>query len=263
MNIALDNLILKCEVGSRVHGLSIGSDDKDEMGVCIEPPEYIIGLKKFEQYVYRTAEERQGHNPSSDQRRAGRTPRSEPGDLDLVVYSLRKYCRLAVAGNPSLLVLLYATPIVGTVIGNKLQSLAPAFASKSAGRKFLGYLRAQKQRLLGERGQMRVTRTELIEKYGYDTKYAMQAVRLGFQGIEYLIKGQIDLPMSGSERELCLDIRRGNQSFEAVIATIKNLEAYLEYEIDVSRLPDQADHNTINQFLVQAYQECWSYKNEA
>ena len=42
--IALDHLILRTTVGSVVHGLSNpGTDDRDELGVCIEPPEYLRG----------------------------------------------------------------------------------------------------------------------------------------------------------------------------------------------------------------------------
>jgi predicted nucleotidyltransferase len=71
--------ILRAEVGSTLHGIAIGvQDDRDEMGVCVEPPEFVLGLRRFEQVVHRTQPE---------------GVRSEPGDLDLVIYSLRKYCR--------------------------------------------------------------------------------------------------------------------------------------------------------------------------
>ena len=111
-HVAEPNLILRATVGSTAHGLHLaGTDDRDEMGVCIEPPEYVIGLDRFEQWIYRTAEERAQHNPDADQRRSGSTPPSRAGDLDLVVYSLRKYARLAAAGNPTVLLLLYAEPL--------------------------------------------------------------------------------------------------------------------------------------------------------
>jgi hypothetical protein len=51
--------ILRCQVGSGVHGTAIeGHDDRDEMGICTEPPEYVIGLRRFEQYIYRTQADR-------------------------------------------------------------------------------------------------------------------------------------------------------------------------------------------------------------
>ena len=56
--IAEDGLILRTTVGSIVHGLSNpGTDDRDEMGVCIEPPEYLLGFQRFEHFVYRTQPE--------------------------------------------------------------------------------------------------------------------------------------------------------------------------------------------------------------
>jgi hypothetical protein len=56
--VAERGLILRGLVGSTVHGLSNpGTDDRDEMGVCIEPPEYVIGLRGFEHDVSRTQPE--------------------------------------------------------------------------------------------------------------------------------------------------------------------------------------------------------------
>ncbi len=47
--IAEQGTILRAVVGSRLHGLAIdGQDDRDEMGICIEPPDYVVGLKRFE-----------------------------------------------------------------------------------------------------------------------------------------------------------------------------------------------------------------------
>jgi hypothetical protein len=47
--VAEGGCILRSVVGSTVHGLSNpGTDDRDEMGVCVEPPEYVIGLRRFD-----------------------------------------------------------------------------------------------------------------------------------------------------------------------------------------------------------------------
>src|SRR3954466_11784747 len=127
--IAEGGCILRAVVGSTVHGLSNpGTDDRDEMGVCIEPPEYVVGLRAFEHWVYRTQPE---GVPSG------------PGDLDLTIYGLRKYCRLAMKGSPTVLLLLFIDGehvMVRTPLGAELQALAPAFVSRRAGRAFLGYL---------------------------------------------------------------------------------------------------------------------------
>jgi predicted nucleotidyltransferase len=126
--IAEDGCVLRALVGSSVHGLSNpGTDDRDEMGVCIEPPEYVIGLREFEHFIYRTQAEGQ---PSG------------PGDLDLTIYGLRKWCRLALRGSPTVLLLLFVRGgdvLQRTPIGQELQRLAPAFVSRRTGESFLGY----------------------------------------------------------------------------------------------------------------------------
>lgn len=154
--IAAQGTILRTQVGSGVHGIAIaGQDDRDEMGVCIEPPEYVVGLRRFEQYEYRTQpmHVRSGH-----------------GDLDLVIYGLRKWARLALAGNPTVLLLLF-TPTKDIVhvtdAGRELRENAAMFLSRAAAPKFIGYLRSQRDRLLGLKAQ-RTNRPELVEKYGWD-----------------------------------------------------------------------------------------------
>nr|WP_281497135.1 nucleotidyltransferase domain-containing protein [Ornithinimicrobium sp. F0845] len=40
-------MILRVQVGSGVHGTSIsGQDDRDEMGICLEPAEFVTGLAR-------------------------------------------------------------------------------------------------------------------------------------------------------------------------------------------------------------------------
>lgn len=47
--IANRNLILLSQVGSGLHGVTVdGQDDRDEMGLCIEPPSCVIGM--YQQY---------------------------------------------------------------------------------------------------------------------------------------------------------------------------------------------------------------------
>ena len=140
------------------------------MGVCVEPPEYVAGLRPFEHWVFRTQPEGVA---------------SGPGDLDLTIYGLRKYCRLALKGSPTVLLLLFIAGehvLERNPLGAELQALAPAFVSRRAGRAFLGYVDAQRRGLLGER---HATRTrELSGEHGYDTKYAMHALRIAHQGRE-------------------------------------------------------------------------------
>jgi hypothetical protein len=45
--IAENGMILRVQVGSGVHGTSVaGQDDRDEMGLCLEPPQFVTGLAR-------------------------------------------------------------------------------------------------------------------------------------------------------------------------------------------------------------------------
>jgi len=250
--------ILRTTVGSTIHGLHHGGqDDRDEMAVYVEPPEFILGLARargirgglygFEHYVERTQPE---------------GVRSGPGDLDLVAYSLRKYVRLVLKGHPTILLPLYAPRdfvMVETELGSELRALRPKLLSRLAGRGYLGYLHGQKERLLGSRGQKRVNRPELVEAHGYDTKYAMHAARLGYQGLELLQTGELTLPMQEPERSRVMAIRTGARTFEQAIAEIEQVEARLVEALERSPLPERPDRAAVDAFLVDAYRRAWGW----
>ena len=249
--------ILRGTVGSTLHGLHHGGqDDRDEMAIFIEPPEFLVGLRlarsgeswrQFEHYVERTQPE---------------GARSGPGDLDLVAYSLRKWLRLALSGNPTVMLLLFSpadTLIVSTDRGTALRELAPAIVSRQAGPRFVGYMRAQKERLIGTRGRYRVNRPELIEAHGFDTKYAMHVTRLGLQGIELLTTGRLTLPMPEPQRSNVMAIRRGEVPFEEAFAEIEEIERRLHAAVEESPLQDQPDHKRVDEFLIDSYREAWGW----
>lgn len=272
--IAEQGTILVREVGSSVHGTNLeGVDDLDLMGVCLQPADYLLGLQHFEQFIYRTARERAKWEEPSDQRKSGQEPPSEPGDTDLVIYSVQKYLRLALGGNPSILVLLYSPKRHREFEIHPYESdwdewaesfigLADKLASKQAGVKFLGYLRAQKERMLGTRGQMRVTRQELLDVYGYDTKYAMQALRLGYQGIEFMNEGKLTLPLHPSIAEELKQVRIGAWHFSHIISWIDELEEQLKRAIDNTTLPRHPDHKAVDKWLVKTHLEFFQWRQE-
>lgn len=271
--------ILRAVVGSTAHGLNLpSSDDRDEMGICVESLENVIGFSPFEQHIYRTAAEREGKQDAP----------SKPGDLDLTIYSLRKYLNLALQGNPSVLLLLFVKPnncVVCTSLGSQLQELAPHIISKHCGKRFAGYMTAQRMRLLStalvesgkpkdgyewikdlagdfnwpleKRGQKDVHRPELEEKYGYDTKYAMHILRLGYQGIELMTTGKLTLPMEGDIREHLMNVRQGKVALREVLIEAGKIEQELEKLIRTSSLPDTPSYDVVERWMVDTYWQYW------
>jgi hypothetical protein len=230
-----------------VHGTAVAqTDDRDEMGICIEPPEKVVGLHHFETMVWRT-------QPDG--------VRSGPGDLDLTIHSLRKFSRLAAKGNPSILLPLYvpSSAFIGKPhgLGHKLRDARSMFLSKCIGKGFLGYLIAQKERLAGERGQKRVKREELVEQYGFDTKYAGHIIRLAHQGIEMMTTGHLSLPMKHEHSKEIIDVRTGKYNLQQVMTRVGELEHDLRDALDNDLLPPQPDEAAIDRFVVDAYLMTW------
>ena len=246
-----ETTFLRGVIGSTIHGLALdGTDDRDEMGVCLEDIEFVAGLGHFEQYIYRTAKERTGKDDAP----------SQAGDLDLVVYSLRKFVRLALDGNPTILNLLFVPPsrlVCCDARGSALQAMAPSIVSRRAAGRFLGYLQAQRQRLLGERGQKRIHRPELEAAHGYDTKYAMHMLRLGVQGVELLRTGRIMLPIAEPERTWLMQVRRGEIDLQACLTRCGELERELLDLKETSPLPSKPDYHAVERWVVTLYLEHW------
>lgn len=259
-SIADAGTILRTEIGSGVHGTSVsGYDDRDEMGICIEPPIVLFGLKRFEQYEYHTAWERPG----------GLRERSGHGDLDETVYSLRKWLRLAMNGNPSVLVPLFApqeSVVKEDAFGANLRSsqAVERIVSKIAGKRFAGYLHAQRRSMLSHDhpGKGRdVTRPELIAKYGFDTKFAGHMLRLGFQGVELMRTGSIRLPMRPDQRETVMAIRRGKYTMETCLSMAEDLEYELNELIkpgSASPLPEEPSYRWADGWLASTYLTAWA-----
>lgn len=245
--IALSNEILRGVVGSTVHGTAVeGQDDRDEMGIFVEPAECVCGLWTCDHYIFRD-------KPTG--------VRSEPGDLDLTMYSLRKFCHLAAKGNPSVLLLLWLpTYLNRRASGNLLLSMRDAFVSKEAGARFLGYLISQKKALKGERSK-KVQRPELVERYGFDTKFAMHALRLGYQGIEYLTERRITLPIPEPQITTLRELRAGEIPYDEAVRLIEDAEAKLISVMETSDLRDEAKYGVINDYLVKMHLSHWKGGN--
>lgn len=262
--VAERGLILRTQVGSGVHGTSItGQDDRDEMGICLEPPEFVTGLARvphgvsgegpsvaFEQYERHTVWDKPG----------GLANRSGAGDLDVVVYSARKWARLALAGNPTVLLVLFVPDedvVYCNEIGAELVDNAHRFVSKLAAQRFLGYLQAQKAAMTGEVGS-HTNRPELVATHGYDTKYAMHALRLGYQGVELLTTGRITLPVPQPQRQYLRSIRRGEVDLDEVVHAVTAAETKLTRLKEDSRLAHEPDRQWVDKWLHRSHLKYWN-----
>lgn len=239
-----DRAILRIEVGSTAHGTGLpGHEDQDEIVIYIEGPETVFGPQ---------------HSPRG---KAVRTQPvgvpSGPEDTDRTEHTLRHFLYLAAAGNPSIMMCFWAPVIEADWLGEQLRGLAPNFVGRHLIPKYRGYMKAQLDRLLGNRGgrhgQMRKDETGA----GFDTKYAMHAARLGAQGIELLDTGRLELPIANPTGDFLRSIRRGEVPLEEVVAYIERADAMLEAFESQEDIPAGPNRERIAEWSYAAHLIAW------
>lgn len=243
--IADANRIIKIVNGSRLYGTFTTDSDYDYIGVFVEPPEYVFSDRKIETAPL--------HNRGSQEKTA-------PGDQDGQQYSLRHFLKLALDGNPSILTAFFAGPEFweeSDAAGELLMSFAPDVVSMQAAPRFKGYLKNQLDRLTGVRTGHIPNRPELVEKYGYDTKYAMSVARLALQGIEFFETGRIESPMCASDIKYLQNMRHGLFSYDQCVDDIQKLEMRLYAAIAEDNLPDEPNYERIYCASQEIHQLKW------
>jgi uncharacterized protein len=229
--------------GSELHGAKVGkTDDTDLYGIYIEAPEHALGLEPREHFVWSTA---------GDERRNG------PDDVDVTLYSLRKWAGMAAKGNATALHFLFAEPReIDPSAWKKIQANAHLFLARTSAKQFLGFARDQFKRLTGEKGRgKKGQRPEYIGKYGYDTKAAMHGLRLLYEGLELMKEERITLPRP--EKELLIRVRTGAWRLERVLAEAQRLFKELEDSVLTSALPERVDRVAISRLVAKVHLEFW------
>ena len=177
----------------------------------------------------------------------------------MIIYSARKWARLALDGNPTVLLVLFVPEeevVFRNEAGTELVANADRFVSRLAAVRFLGYLRGQKAAMTGQAGA-HTNRPELVAVHGYDTKYAMHALRLGLQGVELLTTGRITLPVPEPHRAYLRSVRRGERSLAEVVDAIADTETQLAQLCDSPAVPDQPDRSWVDEWLHRSYLDFW------
>ena len=129
-----------------------------------------------------------------------------------------------------------------------------AFLCRNHARQFLGFASAQLMRMTGERCR-NVSRPDLVEKYGYDTKFAMHVIRLLVECEELMRTGAITLP--SPEKDLLIAIRTGQYTEDWVIReATRRMEVCKDAE-EHSPLPPTIDRNFVSQVIADAYRMHW------
>jgi predicted nucleotidyltransferase len=246
-DMAEKNLILKVQVGSHLYGTNTETSDKDYIGVFIPEKDYVLGMLKCEQVELNT-------NPSSSGRR------NTKEDTDCTLYSLPKFIHLASQNNPNVLEVLFAPKqniIFCNKFGARLLEAAPFFVSKRVNHTFLGFAISQKKKLIHR--EYVGERKALVEKYGYDVKFAYHLIRLLLEGCELLQTHKLTLPLP--DAELLTAIKTGQLKQEHILQGAEELEKLFEKVYNESTLQQTANFEELNKLQITMIQDHWKCSN--
>jgi hypothetical protein len=140
---------------------------------------------------------------------------------------------------------LHMTPVAQMVRENR-----HLFLHKGAWHKFKGYSYAQVHKMKNKEPEGK--RKELVEKFGFDVKFAYHVVRLLDEVEQILTEGTIDLERN---REQLKSIRRGEWTEEDIMGYFTRKEKELESAYTNSKLPHVPQEEKIKQLLVNCLEQ--------
>ena len=224
--------IMLCRRGSQTHGTDNEQSDEDYFGVVVPPTRRLIGLSQFDNWKY-----------------------PEEKELDVNIFSFRKYVGLLIKNNPTVLETLWLRRIDYCNSGTKhafrvLMQNRDMFSSLRAYHAFSGYAYDQLRRM--EQGatnaRMGAKRKAIVAKYGYDTKNASHLLRLYRMGIEFVETGE--LTVYRPDRAELLAVKNGEWSLEDVKTEAEILHERMRDAKETSPLPKEPDTAAIEKLLV-------------
>lgn len=168
--------------GSKLYGSNRPDSDTDLRGFVVEPAEYLLGRRKFEQYENKVS--------------------------DTVIWGFNKFFHLLEHGTPNVIELLFAPKEsirACTAIGQRILDSRHLFISSRLVNRFQGFAASEWKKARGvtinKEGQehfstrdLGANRKESIEAVGYSSKNAYHAIRLLEEGTELLRTGTITFP---------------------------------------------------------------------
>jgi predicted nucleotidyltransferase len=230
-----------------MYGTITETSDEDLGGIFIPNKDYILGTKRCEQVIL--------------SEKLSKTIRNQKGDTDYTLYSLPKFIELAQANNPNILEFLYAPQsckLIETELGKKLCEQRDLFLSKKAYHTFKGYAYAQRKKLEVKLENL-TGRTELVDKHGYDTKFASHLIRLLSEGLQLLTEKALTFPLPNNN--LIRDIKLGNYKLSWVLNKAQELEALIDLAYVQSDLQYTADFGSISELQIWMLEEFWKGQN--
>ena len=276
-----NNTIHKIVAGSHLYGTARPDSDIDIRGVCLGPPETLIGLSEFKQY--------QGSK-----------------NEDTCIYELRRFCSLALQANPNILDILFAPPDAWLIHDGRWRLIYDnrhAFLSEKVRYTFSGYAISQLKRMGRHRAWLvdppdhkptqdeygatwdgstwqfpkiarekeyrsanekwknyqkwlenrNPARAQMERESGFDRKYACHLARLLLQAANILRDGDYNPILESTDRNVVCWVLEGVFDYSIIIDWAHTMDEMI-MSLN-TELPKTPDRNHIEQLCMQIYLE--------
>jgi len=240
----LSNVAYLTMMGSVAYGVSDVRSDIDVYGFCIPHKDTVFPhlageIPGFGRQVSRFDQWQQHHIKDSSGL-----------EYDFSIYNIVKYFQLCMDNNPNMIDSLFVPRrciMHSTQIGELVREKRKLFLHKGSFHKFKGYAYSQMHKMRIKDPEVGSKRYEMVQKYGYDLKFAYHIVRLLSECEQILVEHDIDLEKN---REQLKAIRRGEWSREQVENYFADKERQLEELYVKSTLQHKPNEELIKELLL-------------
>lgn len=237
-------------MGSQAYGVSGDSSDMDIYGFCIPPKDYTFPHLRGEIPSFGTP------GPRFEQYQQHHVKEGSTGkEYDLNIYNIVKYFQLCMDNNPNMIDSLFTPQMCvtkATKIAQHVRDNRKLFLHKGAWHRFKGYAYSQMHKMGLKSPQAGSKRKELVEKHGYDIKFAYHIVRLLNEVEQILVEGDLDLQRNNDQLK---SIRRGEWTMDQIEQYFVTKEKALETTYSESKLQHSPDEIVIKRILMECLEE--------
>lgn len=250
-----DSLQYEVYIGSSAYGCSSDTSDIDVNGFFIPPKNmtfphlagYIKGYDEEEAPYIETYNQHHIFDSSA----LNNTGRS----YDYSVHSIVKFFKLCKNNNPNMVDSLFVPErciLFMTPLGQMVRDKRKLFLSKRCFHTFKGYAYQQLHKLRIKEPGENSKRKEIVDKFGYDCKFAYHIVRLMNEVEQILTEGDLDLERS---KEQLKSIRNGEWKLEEIEHYFKFNEDRLTKIYDESALIHKPRNSEIKDLLMACLEQ--------
>lgn len=226
-NFVEGKICLMAVLGSHAYGFATENSDVDLEGVFVRPLPKILSLSSHQDTW-------NWKNP------------------DVTIHELRKFCSLAIKGNPTILNTLFATNhVMTTEVGVALTELRKDFLWRGSLGPYFGYANQQIRKMISGK-PLHTTKNE------YNNKYAAHIIRLLKAGIHLANTGEVIVRPPDADVVILKDIRTGKYSFAQILEWSQELLTELEIAKTKTQLPERPNLTKISAFLYNTYISSWT-----